>query len=82
MNLDRVQPTSSPDIVLVGFEHKLSRFWGLLLRFLGVTPVIEGTEPAGIPKCYLVGVSTISFRLSSECRFRDTYSRSCADYPG
>ena len=26
MNLDRVQPVSSPDIVLVGFEHESVRF--------------------------------------------------------
>ena len=41
-NRDAVQLVGSPDIVLVGFEHESSRFRGLLLNFLGVTPVIGG----------------------------------------
>ena len=82
MNHDRMQPTGSPDIVLVGFEHKLSQIRGLVLNLLGVTPVIEGTELTGLPEYYLVGVSTVSCRLYSEFRFRDTDSRSCAGYPG
>ena len=60
-----------PDIVLVGFERKSSRFRGLVLNLLGVTPVIEQTEPTDLPEYYLVRVSTVSFRLFSECRFRD-----------
>ena len=60
-NNDGVHPVGSPDIVLVGFEHKSSWFRGSLLNLLGVTPVIEGTEPTGLPEYYLVGVSTISF---------------------
>ena len=58
-NHDRMQPTGSPDIVLVGFEHKLSQIRGLVLNLLGVTPVIEGTELTGLPEYYLVGVSTV-----------------------
>ena len=61
MNRDGVQPVSSPDIVLVGFEHEMSHFRSLLLNLLGVTPVIGGTEPIGLPEYYLVGVSTVSF---------------------
>ena len=61
MNRDGVQSVSSPDIVLAGFEHESDRFRGLLLNLLGVTPVIGGTEPTGLPEYYLVGVSTISF---------------------
>ena len=51
-NRDWMQPTGSPDIVLVGFEHKSSRIRGLMLNLLGVTPVIEGTEPTGLPEYY------------------------------
>ena len=82
MNHARVQPTGSPDIILVGFEHMSSRFWGLVLNFLGVTPVIEGIEPIALPEYYLVGVSLVRCRLYSECRFLDTDFRSCADYLG
>ena len=53
-----------------------------MLNLLRVTPVIEGTEPTSLPEYYLVRVSTISCRLYSECRFRDTDSRSCVDYLG
>ena len=47
-------------------------FGYLLLNLLGVTLVIEGTEPTGLPEYYRVGVSMVSFRLYAECRFRDT----------
>ena len=53
-----------------------------MLNLLGVTTLIEGIELTGLPEYYLVGVSTINCRLYSECRFRGTDSRSCADYPG
>ena len=42
------------------------------MNLIGVTPVIEGTEPTSLPEYYLVGVSRVSFRLFFECRFRDT----------
>ena len=77
-----MQPTGSPNIVLAGFEQKSSRIQGLVLNLLVGTPVIEGTEHTGLLEYYLVGVSTVSSRLFSECRFRGTDFRSCADYPG
>ena len=50
-------------------------FGYLLLNLLGLTSVIGGTEPIGLPKYYPVGVSTVSFRLYAECRFRNTNFR-------
>ena len=47
------------------------RFGYLLQNLLGVTPVIGGTEPTGLPEYYRVRVSTVSFRLYAEYRFRD-----------
>ena len=35
----------------------------LVLNLLGVTTVIEGAEPTGLPEYYLVGVSTVRYRL-------------------
>ena len=45
-----------------------------MLKLLGVSTLIEGTEPAGLPEYYLVGVGTVSGQFYFELPVPDHVS--------